>query len=984
MRQFPLIILLLIVITTRVNAQVKVIIQNGHTAPVTDICFGGTNDEYLFTGSKDGSIKIWDSKEGVLINTLSGRTTEIRGLMMNKNRYLISVDNTGRITWWDFYRQKEVYTRESDIENAQIMGQKENKKYLIFYCNDETNCREKNNFDVFNTLNNRWIKINDSLSLHDFILYNNRLAGISDDRESITMLDLTDNKKPAKRTLHEEGIYPMKTTFISDGNCIAVLYSDSIIRSYITKVPNSTGPSPYRASVLKVPVDAYSGISSDTKQRLSAWSGNRVFFFTTENTSRTSFSVSFDTTVIDVSFIDSVTALVQLKYGLVIADLRSQKTIRYKNYKTPLSCWSYSAAKKLFAFVESGSSTAQVIDRSTGSYAYSLTSPIWETSYLQMHDSLHMQLVSKDGGCRMLNVQTGRITEPDTCTTQPDETDLAWSVQSVPEGSLFSFLVTIETIDSVEHTVVTSRKQVHEGLLKGATGIAKSLVMSLDNNRVFMLDGEGKIIAYKKLSTPYKYYDLVFEKEFTSIPFQNENWAIIFPDNLYACSKESLRWMMMRNGMDDYSIEELDLFYNRPDVVLRRLGSKDSTLISIYKKAFEKRLKRNGFDTTILGQSIYRPYIDIKDPDRIPASTESDFIEIEVTVSSHKTPLKSLHVFVNEVPVYGSGGISLQALKTRKNKQYLRIPLSYGSNEIKLQAMDTNNIHGMYSRFHIYCNKDRKEKNLYVVVVSVSRYKDAAMNLKYARKDGHDFANMMLEAKRYKHVFIDTLFDEEATRTRIESTKIRLLKSHPEDDVVLYFSGHGVLDSTYSFYFATHDIDFRHPEISALPYDRIEWLLDSIPAHNKLLLLDACHSGEVDRDEMKTSDKQVVKNDAKDIKKYKGSELINQESVHIGMQNTFELMNEMFSGLSSTNGAIVISASAGNSFAFESDEWKNGVFTYCILNGLRTGAADLNHDGEITVLELKKYTGKKVEILTHGKQKPTSRMENSRFDWVIF
>ena len=79
----------------------------------------------------------------------------------------------------------------------------------------------------------------------------------------------------------------------------------------------------------------------------------------------------------------------------------------------------------------------------------------------------------------------------------------------------------------------------------------------------------------------------------------------------------------------------------------------------------------------------------------------------------------------------------------------------------------------------------------------------------------------------------------------------------------------------------------------------------------------------------------------------------------------------------------MISAAAGNSYALESDEWKNGVFTYCLLDGLKNRKADLNDDGSITVNELKEFVSKEVERLTEGAQKPTSRSENLEFDFKI-
>ncbi len=104
----------------------------------------------------------------------------------------------------------------------------------------------------------------------------------------------------------------------------------------------------------------------------------------------------------------------------------------------------------------------------------------------------------------------------------------------------------------------------------------------------------------------------------------------------------------------------------------------------------------------------------------------------------------------------------------------------------------------------------------------------------------------------------------------------------------------------------------------------------------------------------------------------------------VAIKTSFDLMQELFTNVSKGSGAVIISAAAGNSYALESDEWKNGVFTYCLLYGMKSKRADLNGDGVITVNELKEYVSKEVERLTNGAQKPTSRSENLEFDFKVY
>ncbi len=159
--------------------------------------------------------------------------------------------------------------------------------------------------------------------------------------------------------------------------------------------------------------------------------------------------------------------------------------------------------------------------------------------------------------------------------------------------------------------------------------------------------------------------------------------------------------------------------------------------------------------------------------------------------------------------------------------------------------------------------------------------------------------------------------------------------------------------------------------------------MDSIPSRNKILFIDACHSGEVDKEsgqaliaENVVSNKDIVFRGAKP----RGF----TSSANISYDNSFELMKELFADLREGTGAVVVSSAGGGEYAFEGEKWKNGVFTYSLLNGIKTFAADKNKDRKITVSELQEYIMNNVQKLTNGQQKPTMRQENIDNDFVIW
>jgi len=94
------------------------------------------------------------------------------------------------------------------------------------------------------------------------------------------------------------------------------------------------------------------------------------------------------------------------------------------------------------------------------------------------------------------------------------------------------------------------------------------------------------------------------------------------------------------------------------------------------------------------------------------------------------------------------------------------------------------------------------------------------------------------------------------------------------------------------------------------------------------------------------------------------------------MKNSFELMQSLFVNVGKSTGATVISAAAGTQFALERGDLKNGVFTYSILE-------TMNKYPSIKISELRKIVGERVEKLTNGLQKPTSRNETIASDWEL-
>ncbi len=252
--------------------------------------------------------------------------------------------------------------------------------------------------------------------------------------------------------------------------------------------------------------------------------------------------------------------------------------------------------------------------------------------------------------------------------------------------------------------------------------------------------------------------------------------------------------------------------------------------------------------------------------------------------------------------------------------------------------------------------------------------------MNYATKDAENTIALFKKDTVFKSVTELVLNNESANLQKEQEVKTFLEKAGVNDHVIVFVAGHGVLDANLNYYIANYDMDFEHPEQKGLSYEKLESMLDGIAARNKLLLIDACHSGEVDKDEMALA----VNTKTEDAGEVKFRSVTGTTVKHVGLTNSFEMMKELFADIRKGNGTVVISSAGGAEYAMEGKQWNNGVFTYCLLKGLSEMKADYNGDKQVMLSELQKYLQTEVQRLTDGKQKPTSRAENLSNDWRVW
>lgn len=460
-------------------------------------------------------------------------------------------------------------------------------------------------------------------------------------------------------------------------------------------------------------------------------------------------------------------------------------------------------------------------------------------------------------------------------------------------------------------------------------------------------------------------------------PQEGGTFILVDTNKYYWASKQDLKNIAFELGGKIYPTEQFDALYNRPDLVLNSLPTIKVDFKHAIELATTKRMKRIQENNTDIRSF---PNVNLKNRANLPTVTNDTALALKIEAFDFTNELSLLTIAVNGVVVQ-----EIQ-LNSKEWDSIVNVSLISGKNQIKVFATNKKGLTSLRENIEIQCGRKSKT-NLYLIALSVSRYLDSSYNLNYAVKDGRDLIKAFQHHGEYfDTVYIDTFFNEKATIDALDSIKRRIRNATINDQVVLFVSGHGLLDDNYDFYFAGHRCNFDNPSVGGIPYAEIEKTLEATSALERLLLMDACHSGEVDKDQIYEVDTALLAVGRKSgLKSYSyrgaGFEMDNESA--LGLNNSFELMKELFSDFNN-NGTQVISAAAGDSYALESAEWQNGVFTYSILDGLLNDKADLNKDGNILVSELKEYVSESVYNLTGGQQKPTSRQENSEFDFYLW
>lgn len=494
----------------------------------------------------------------------------------------------------------------------------------------------------------------------------------------------------------------------------------------------------------------------------------------------------------------------------------------------------------------------------------------------------------------------------------------------------------------------------------------------VDEQHLLLAAQDGRITCFNinNGSSPLSY-----------IRFPDNQQIVVTDEGYYLGDRDKAKLLTFEQQLQLIGFEQLDVRYNRPDKVLERIGqvfgTTDTSLIHSYQRAYQKRIQRLGIDTAAFRNGYSMPEADFAQRNKISFEQREAVITLRIQARDPKVALTRFNLWVNEVPVFGVKGLTVKRKPGQSFDTTVSVRLSRGENYMETSVVNANGTESFRVPLLVrYTPTAPTTEKLYFAGIGINKFKEKGHDLSWSVKDIRDLCQALRQRYGNDLIIVDTLFDERVTADNIRAIRNKLAVAGPDDKVLVAYSGHGLLNHQYDYFLSTHDVNFRDPASGGLPYDALENLMDNISSRKKLMLIDACHSGELDKQEITRLKTAGPSLNAQGITA-KGTITESTDSTaHLGLRNSFELMQSLFVNVSKGTGTTIISAAAGTQFAQEQGSLQNGVFTYAILRALRDNK-------KIGINALKQSVYKDVVELTNGLQQPTSRQETLIVSWEL-
>jgi formylglycine-generating enzyme required for sulfatase activity len=211
------------------------------------------------------------------------------------------------------------------------------------------------------------------------------------------------------------------------------------------------------------------------------------------------------------------------------------------------------------------------------------------------------------------------------------------------------------------------------------------------------------------------------------------------------------------------------------------------------------------------------------------------------------------------------------------------------------------------------------------LLIGVSEYGAGIPPLLSALNDVQAMERVLQNPNLGNFAQVERLLNPDSVAMRIGIQK--LFKNAGKEDLLFYFSGHGITNDDNHLYLATRNTAKDNFEATAVDANFIQTQSKSCYSKRQVLILDACYSGAF-------ASGWHTKSIGVDIKKELGAE-----------------------------GRVVLTSSGATQTSFAQEGATLSLYTQYLVEGIETGAADTDNDGNIHVQELHTYAKSKVQAV---------------------
>jgi WD40 repeat protein len=498
-------------------------------------------------------------------------------------------------------------------------------------------------------------------------------------------------------------------------------------------------------------------------------------------------------------------------------------------------------------------------------------------------------------------------------------------------------------------------------LVDAANGKSLVKILHLGGAAALSFNPDGRLLALLgKDGDAYLFDAHTGQLLATLISADNGEWLVVAPDGKFDGSPGGWNQILWRFAGETFNVSPVETFFNEfyyPGLLSEILAGKKLRATRDFAQLDRRQ-----------------PSLEIAVDGISAAPVNNRTIKVQVKVAEAKPdqyhPQGST---VRDVRLFRNGSLvntwSGEAELNAEGKALLEttIPLVAGPNRLTAYAFNQDNIKSPDASLLVTGGPALKRSGVaYILSIGINEYSNSEYNLKFAVADAEDVSSELKTQQRKVgvagRVEVVPLLNSDATKKNILLALRRLAgtdteplptgapavldtlhPAQPEDEVFIYFAGHGAA-ADQRFYLIPYDLGYGDSRtgldqagfMSIMDHSisdlELQDALEKVDARDLILVIDACNSGQA----------------------------LEAEERRRGPMNSPGLAQ-----LAYEKGMYVLTAAQGYQAALEVKELGHGLLTFALVEeGLKTPAADTApKDGKIVAREWMDYATVRVPEL---------------------